>query len=159
MRPVFGGFPAYGLLYSAIVLLILIPMVLISDAGLGHYPSFGLAVRVNKPATIMADADEDLLIVTVRCHECIAGPPSERDIQLNSRPVSWGDLSDALRAKLSRRGSRVVYVEGDDNLMSFGDIVRVIDIARGAWPGVPVVLLTPVLKRQLNAERATGKHQ
>jgi hypothetical protein len=35
----------------------------------------------------------------------------------------------------------------------------VIDIARGAWPGVPVVLLTPALKRQLNAERATGKHQ
>ena len=140
----------YGLLYSGTMLSILVPMLLISDAGLGHYPSFGLEVRINKPATIMADADEELLIVTVRCHA---------DIQLNSQPVSWGGLGDALCRKLSRRGSRVVYVEGNDNLMSFGDIVRVIDIARGAWPGVPVVLLTPALKRQLNAERTTRKHQ
>ena len=154
----FGGHLVFGLLYSAIVLLILIPMVLISDAGWGHYPSFGLEVRINKRATIMADADE-LVIVNVRCHACIAGPSTERDIQLNSQPVTWGRLGDALRTKLSRRGSRIVYLEGDDKLMSFGDIVRVIDIARGAWPGVPVVLLTPALKRQLNAERATGKHQ
>ena len=61
----FGGFPMYGLLYSVTVLLLLIPMLLISDAGLGHYPSFGLEVRINKPATIMADADEELMIVTV----------------------------------------------------------------------------------------------
>jgi hypothetical protein len=39
----------YGLLYSVTVLSILIPMLLISDAGLGHYPSFGLEVRINKP--------------------------------------------------------------------------------------------------------------
>ena len=155
----FGGHLAYGLLYSAIVLLILIPMVLISDAGLGHYPSFGLEVRINKPSTIMADAEDEPVIVTVRRHGCIAGPYSERDIQLNSRPVTWGGLGDALRTKLSRRGSRIVYVESDDKLMSFGDIVRVIDIARGAWPGVPVVLLTPALKKQLNAERTTRKHQ
>ena len=154
----FGGFPAYGLRYNTIVLLILIPMALIWDAGYGHYPSFGLDVRVNRPATIMADADEELLIVTARCHECVPGAITKADLLLNSRPVSWGDLGDGLRTKLSRRGSRVVYVEGDANL-DLEDIVRVIDIARGAWPGVPVVLLTPALKRQLNAERATGKQQ
>ena len=154
----FGGFPAYALLYNAIVLLILIPMVLIWDAGYGHYPSFGLDVRVKRPATIMADADEELLIVTARCHECGPGAITKVDLLLNSRPVVLGDLGDALRTKLSRRGSRVLYVEGDANL-DFLDIARVIDIARGAWPGVPVVLLTPALKRQLNAERATGKHQ
>jgi biopolymer transport protein ExbD len=152
-------FPAYGLLYSVIVLLVLIPMVLISDAGQGHYPSFGLEVRINRPTTILADANEELLIVTVRCAGCRAGPPSEGDLQLNSRPVTLSELGDALRTKLSRRGSRVVYVEGDDNLMSFGDIVGVIDIARGAWPGVPVVLLTPALKGRLHAEQAAGKPQ
>jgi hypothetical protein len=133
-------------------------MVLICDAGYGHYPSFGLDVRVRRPATILADADEELLIVTARCHECVPGAITKVDLLLNSRPVSLGELGDGLRTKLSRRGSRVVYVEGDANL-DFEDIARVIDIARGAWPGVPVVLLTPALKRQLNAERATGKHQ
>jgi biopolymer transport protein ExbD len=155
-----GGFPAYGLLCSAIVLLILIPMVLICDAGYGHYPSFGLDVRVNRPATIVADADEELLIVTTRCHECVPGEITKVnvDLLLNYRPVSWAELGNDLRTRLSRRGSRIVYVEGDVN-HDYKDIIRVIDIARGSWPGVPVVLLTPVLKRQLNAERATGKHQ
>jgi hypothetical protein len=32
-------------------------------------------------------------------------------------------------------------VEGDVS-QDYEDIIRVIDIARGAWPGVPVVLLT-----------------
>jgi hypothetical protein len=49
-------------------------------------------------------------------------------------------------------------VEGDSTL-DFEDIIRVVDIARGAWPGVPVVLLTPALKRQLNAALATDWHQ
>jgi hypothetical protein len=49
-------------------------------------------------------------------------------------------------------------VEGDAD-QDFFYIARVIDIARRAWPGVPVVLPTPALKRQLNADRATGKHQ
>jgi hypothetical protein len=35
----------------------------------------------------------------------------------------------------------------------------VIDVAGATWPGVPVVLLTPALKRQLDAEGATRKQQ
>ena len=51
-----GGLPLYGLLYGAIVLLILIPMVLICDAGYGHYPSFGLDVRLARVIDIARGA-------------------------------------------------------------------------------------------------------
>ena len=63
-----------------------------------------------------------------------------------------GELRDALRAELTRRPARVVYIEGDDSL-TYADIMRVVDITRGAWPRAAIVLLTPNLKKSLDAER------
>ena len=150
MTPRLAGLPRFGFLYGLILLLIVIPMVLICALGLGVWPwwhSVGLEVRTTPPAFLVADAFDDPVIVTVQSAEG-SMVASESRLRLNLRPVWWDGLRDVLRARLSRSPHRVVYVEGDD-LLEFGNIVRVIDIARDAWSGVPVVLLTPALKRPL----------
>ncbi len=150
MTPRLAGLPRFGLLYGLILLLIVIPTVWICALGLGVWPwwhSVGLEVRTTTPAFLVTDAFEDPLIVTVQSAER-SMVASESRLRLNLRPVSWDGLRDALREKLSRSPHRVVYVEGDD-LLEFENIVRVIDIARDASSGVPVVLLTPALKKTL----------
>ena len=37
--------------------------------------------------------------------------------------------------------------------LNAGDVVKVIDLIRDAWPAMPVVLLTPKLKHSLEAAR------
>lgn len=153
MHPRFADIPGFGLLYSVILLLIVIPAAMIFGWKWGWYPhSVGLEVRITKPVTLVADLQVERVTVAVHRAESSTSGANEPELRLNSRLVSWGDLRDALRAQLSRRAGRVVYIEGDDSL-AFADIVRVIDIARTAWYGVPVVLLTPELKRSLDAER------
>ena len=121
---------------------------MISGWMFGLYPhSVGLEVRLAKPATLVADV-EGRIIVSVHCPKGTTSPVGEAEVRLNSRSVSSRDLRAVLRAELSRRAHRVVYVEGEDCL-TVGDIVRVIDTARDAWYGVPVVLLTPKLKKSL----------
>jgi biopolymer transport protein ExbD len=119
-------------------------MVMIFGWMWGSYPhSVGLEVRIALPSTLTADLEERIILT-------VQSPPfsNEPELRLNSRPVSRGDLRAALRAELSRRAHRVVYVQGEPCL-SVGDVVRVIDIARDAWYGVPVVLMTPELEKSL----------
>jgi biopolymer transport protein ExbD len=152
-----AGIPGFGLLYGIILLLIAVPSAMIFTLMWGFWPwshSVGLEVRIAQPATIMADRQEDHVIVSVN-RVGHAGTGNEPEIRLNSVPVSWVNLRDALRAELSRRPDRVVYVEGHDNL-EFADIVRVVDVTREAWYGVTVVLLTPKVKKIPNAQRGGG---
>jgi biopolymer transport protein ExbD len=104
----------------------------------------------------MADFQRERVIVIVQRMQGGTLAANEPELRLNSRPVSWRDLSNLLRTELSRHPDRVVYVEGEGDL-EVGDIVRVVDVAREAWYGVPVVLLTPKLKKSLEAERAGAR--
>jgi len=158
MFRVFAGIPGFGLLYSVILLLVVIPMAMIYTLMWGVWPwshSVGFEVRIAQPAASMANRYEERVIITVQRAESSTFTAEESQLHLNSRPVSWGDLRDALRAELSRSPNRAVYVEGHGTL-EFADIVRVIDIAREAWPAVPVVLLTPEVKKNLGAERGSA---
>jgi biopolymer transport protein ExbD len=134
----------FGLLGSVILLLLVIPMAMIF--GWMFPASFGLMLRIARTTDPVADSARERVVVTVRC-----APPSslrthEPDLLLNSQPISRSDLPAALRAELSRSEHRIVYVEGEGGLET-GDIVRVVDLAQGAWPDVHVVLLTPKLQR------------
>jgi hypothetical protein len=125
-----------------------IPMAMMVGSMLGSYPhSVGLEVRIAIPATLIADI-EGRIILAVQCAKGRTPVPSEPELRLNSRPVSRGDLRAALRAELSRRAHRVIYVHGE-GCLNVGDVLRVIDTARDAWYGVPVVLLTPELEKSL----------
>lgn len=107
----------------------------------GYYPhSVGLPVRLTAPTTIVAVVQPERVVVSLRSAECpIGGAP---ELRLNSRRISRGELRSALRSELSRLGNPVLYVEGA-GCLTVADVVHVIDIARDAWYGVPVVLLTP----------------
>jgi hypothetical protein len=147
------GIREYGLLGSSILLLVSIPAVLLHawDGGGWHwFAPTGLPIRTMPPPTLMAGPLEAYPIITVQPAKGRHLSSHAVQLQLNSRPVSSDALPDALRAELSRRADSIVYVDGDRSL-DIGDVLRVVDIARGAWPDVTIVLLTPKLKRDFNA--------
>jgi biopolymer transport protein ExbD len=153
--PRFAGIPGFGFLYSLILLLIAIPMAIIYTVMWGIWPwshSVGIYVSTAPHASLINDSFEEPVIVNVQRAEGRTISTGEPELRLNSRVISWGGLRNALRAELSRRPSRIVYLDGDTQL-EFRDIARVFDIAHDAWYGVTVVLLTPTLKKSINAER------
>ncbi|MBI3472422.1 MAG: biopolymer transporter ExbD [Candidatus Solibacter usitatus] len=55
----------------------------------------------------------------------------DRTLAINSEAVRPEDLQDRLRVIFSRRAQRVLFVRGHHEL-AFEDIVKVIDLAKGA---------------------------
>lgn len=133
----------YGLLGGVALLLVVTPTFMLCAREWGYYPhSVGLPVRLTAPTTIVAAVQPERVVVSLRSAEChIGGTP---ELRLNSRPISRGELRSALRCELSLLGNPIVYVEGT-GCLTVADVVHVIDIARDAWYGVPVVLVTPGL--------------
>ena len=124
-------------------------MVLMNEWQFGYYPhSVGLRVRTDMPKSFRADPQNEPVTITVR-----------RDhLRLNARTMSIDELPAALRAELSRRANPVVCVEAEGDL-GFADIALVIDIARSAWFGVPVVLVPPKLKKKTPATARLGEER
>jgi biopolymer transport protein TolR len=58
----------------------------------------------------------------------------EVNLQINGGPVAWRDLGSRLFELLSRRSDRRIFVSADGEL-SFGAVVRAIDVAKGAGAG------------------------
>jgi biopolymer transport protein ExbD len=65
--------------------------------------------------------------------------------RLNFKPITLRELPSALRSVLSWHAVPVVYLEGA-GCLEVDEVVRVMDVVRGAWYGVSIVLLTPGLK-------------
>jgi hypothetical protein len=84
---------------------------------------------------------EARLILTIDCPTRVGSRGTEPEFQLNSTPIPKDQLPYALRAALSRRSKPVLYLRGE-GCVAIGEIVRVIDVVRGAWYGLPIVLLT-----------------
>ena len=136
----FPDMTRFGLLYSAVGLLILIPVVMLFGRMWGLYPhSVGFMLHITSPVRLTSEA-EGRLILTIHCPKAGASPATEPEFQLNSRPVLQDQLPGALRAALSIRAHRVLYLRGD-GCLAVSDVVHVVDIARGAWYGLPIVLL------------------
>ena len=72
----------------------------------------------------------------------VAAPPNlivvsideEFQLSINSQPVSFPDLGKTLFDILSARADRTIFIKGPADL-PFGDVVRIIDIAKGAGAG------------------------
>ncbi len=56
------------------------------------------------------------------------------ELSINSQPVSFHDLGTRLFDILNARADRTIYIKGPADL-PFGDVVRIIDIAKGAGAG------------------------
>jgi len=146
MKP--AGGPGFGFAYSSVLILVTTPAALFYLALFG-YGSKGLEARITEPPP-GGVRQQSCLVVSVLPPRT-GSTTSDLEVHLNSKPVSWTYLRQNLEQKLNRRTGWTVLVEGDGSL-DFGDVVRVIDIARGVRPGIPVVLVTPTLKRTLSNE-------
>jgi biopolymer transport protein ExbD len=124
----FSGMPTFGFVAVTVGLCVLVSnWVMIAIA---HIPAEGNYVRITrpKPALLLASLGEEPVIVSVRRSDKRFPNQDEPRLFVNSQSVSWQDLSKTLRAELSRRAGRVVYVEGEDRL-PYSDIAQVVDIA------------------------------
>ena len=148
--------PSFGLLYSGVLLLLAIPAAVFYVALFG-YGSRGLTVRITMPSNRVSEHEDSCVVVSVR-RSSGSTLANEPELRVGCASVSWIDLRQYLKTALIRRADRIVFVEGDGSL-EVADIVRVVDIARGVWPGIPVVLLTPALKKTLGGvSRSLGRN-
>lgn len=103
------------------ILLVLIIMFLV----ITPVASTGLKSQVPEPppndASVPVKPSDDLVIEI----------GADRSIRLNQSPVQPQELGDRLRDAFKFRPGRVVFVRGSADLQ-FGDVARVIDIAKGA---------------------------
>ncbi len=129
--PPLMGLSRFGLLHSFIALLTVVPMAMMSASALGLYPhSVGLKVRISIPTAGSVDDEGPIVLAVHRTNTQVK--VGELEVQLNSISVPLGDLRGVLRARLSRSGNPVVYIEGDGGL-DVGDVMRIVDITRDAW--------------------------
>ena len=79
-----------------------------------------LPAETNQPATTQADPNQIVLNYT-----------AERKISINNQDVSLGELEERLRSVFETRKEKTMFIIGAGTLR-YGEIVRVIDSAKGA---------------------------
>jgi hypothetical protein len=139
------GISLFGLTYSSVLLLVLIPAAVFYLVTFG-YGRRGIKLRIALPPIRGIRQQEGCVVISV-LRPSTNSTANEVDIRLNGALVSAEQLRRIL--KLTRPPGDIVFIEGDGTL-ELSDIVRVIDIARDVRPGASIVLLTPALKRTLS---------
>jgi len=135
LRARFSTLAQFRLAYVMVLATLLVPSFLIFIHSWGwDRRSVGIRVSVLKSG---ATVDYSTMPALVRIDG--AGTDVRPHLYLNSKPVSWGELADALRNQLKFHPDWVVYVEADKRV-SWADVVNAMDIIRGA--AAKVVLLT-----------------
>jgi biopolymer transport protein ExbD len=148
IRRKIAGIPGFGLTYSNVLMLVVVPAVLMHIATFSYGYKFRcLEVRIAQPS--MFDAQQNHLILSVQPSNTNTGA-AEPEVRLNNVSVPRSQLRRALETEFRRAPRQTVFIEGDGSL-EMSDIVRVIDIVRSVRPGVPVVLLTPARKTTLTS--------
>ncbi len=108
--------------YIDILLVLLIIFMVIQPTT-----QFQLPARApSKPVKVAGAAvPSSLIVVTI---------DEQFQLSINTQPVSFPDLGRTLFDILSARADRRIYIKGPPDL-PFGDVVRIIDIAKGAGAG------------------------
>jgi biopolymer transport protein ExbD len=79
---------------------------------------------------------------------------ADRRITINNQPVTIADLQNELRTVFETRKEKTLFLNGDESLR-YGEIVEVIDAAKGA--GVEKVgIVTSGMKNRRQAEPPSG---
>jgi biopolymer transport protein ExbD len=133
-----AALPPFRLAYTIVLSSLLLPSFLIFVYSWGwDRRSIGIQVSVLRQGP---NVDYSTMPMLVR----IDGDSLPPHLYLNSTPVSWGELANALRDQLKLRPDRVVYVEADEHI-SWADVMNAVDIIRGT--NANVVLLTTKIAR------------
>lgn len=136
----FSTLAPFRLAYTVVLATLLVPSFLIFIHSWGwDRRSVGIRVSVLK---LGATVDYSTMPALVRIDG--AGTDIPPHLYLNSKPVSWSELADALRNQLKLHPDWVVYVEADKHV-SWADVVNAMDIIRGTTAKV-VLLTTEVTK-------------
>jgi len=136
LRHRFSSLPSFGVFWATILAIgAVLPMCVLQFA-LKSIPK-GIFISLLKDGFQAPKADHLPAPILIRVKERAGLPPT---LYLNSKPVSWEGLHDALQAELARRPDWVVYIRGDENIQ-FQYVVSVMDTVRELH--AKAVLLTP----------------
>jgi biopolymer transport protein ExbD len=151
LGPRLSRLPSFGLVYTVVLGVTLIPTFLIYLYVWGYdHRSVGIEVRLVKPVPLKAPTDSWTHPLTVRIES--GGGDSAPRIYLNSGAVALEGLSPLLKAELKSRTEWVVYVEADSDV-NWGDAVNAMDIIRTSGARV-VLLTTPSASSRADSTRA-----
>ncbi len=108
--------------YIDILLVLLIIFMVIQPTTQFQLP----AKAPGKPAKTQGqDVSPNVIVVSI---------DEQFQLSINTQPVSFPDLGKTLFDILNARAERRIYIKGPPDL-PFGDVVRIIDIAKGAGAG------------------------
>jgi biopolymer transport protein ExbD len=117
--------------YIDILLVLLIIFMVIQPTT-----QYDLEARV--PEKAPEDIPEDVI---VKSDAIVVSIDSQGLLRINQDPVTLDQLPNRLFDIYSARANKNMFIQGDADL-SFGDVVRIIDIAKGAGVG-DIGLMTP----------------
>lgn len=128
-RARFPLLPPFGLSYTLVLSSIVVPSFLIFIYAWGwDRPSMGIRISTSEEPLLSARSLSVNLPPLVRLEQVgNDGPPK---LYLNSNPVRWDELGEALTNQLKLRPDWVVYVDADD-MVSWSDVIGAMDIIRG----------------------------
>ncbi len=128
-RARFPLLPPFGLSYTLVLSSIVVPTFLMFIFAWGwDRPSMGIRISTLEEPLLSARSVSFNLPPLVRLEQVgNDGPPK---LYLNSKPVRWDELGEALTKELKLRPDWVVYVDADD-MVSWSDVIGTMDIIRG----------------------------
>jgi biopolymer transport protein ExbD/TolR len=147
LKQPFSGLPAFGLLATLTILVVVIPLWVMQSS---HRMPRGLYVGILKPGPLATESGPRIEPIVVRI--AYAGIGAQPQVYVNLKLVSWDRLGSALKGELKLRPDWVVYLQAD-NRVAWADAVNAMDIAKGMH--AKVVLLTP--KSAEDVERDVGR--
>ena len=131
----FAALPHFGLYCATVLGLVVFVMMIMTTP----YPSKGLYVSLRVDPNARYDPTPPI-IVTIRQDPATLYP----NLFVNSKPVQWSGLQDALKNELKVRPTWVIYIDGDPNL-PFAHVADAVEVAKEL--NAKVVLLTPTTMR------------
>jgi hypothetical protein len=128
-RARFPLLPPFGLSYTLVLSSILVPTFLMFMYAWGwDRPSMGIRIYTSEEALLSARSVSFDLPPLVRLEQ--VGNDRPPKLYLNSKPVRWDELGEALTKELELRPDWVVYVDAD-GMVSWSDVIGAMDIVRG----------------------------
>jgi biopolymer transport protein ExbD len=141
LRKPFTGPPAFGLTATLVLFVVLAPMWVLQSLTPARV---GFNVHLLLPG--YQPVSEPVVLQLKMNPGKFAGRPR---LFLRSGPVAWIELREALEEELKSRPDRVVYLEGDPEMV-FDDAVKAMDVIRNLR--AEVVMLTPGTKQERRLE-------
>ncbi len=86
----------------------------------------GLDALVPQPSKRQAPANEDVINRTI-----VVSVDARGHLKINQEPISLTELGPRLEDIFKTRNERIMFVKGDPDV-DFGEVVQVIDVAKGA---------------------------